>query len=84
MRKVITFMGVVSLGLVLMLSGCGTKAVPTSTSQKSPSEKTQAKQPSVVATPIYKRTEVITSPRRKPARQAGLSSVISNTCTPLI
>lgn len=51
MRKVITFVGVVSLGLVLMLGGCGTKAVPTSTGQ----------QPSSEATPVYKRTEVITS-----------------------
>ena len=48
MRKVITFMGVASLSLVLMLSGCGTKAVPTSTDQQS--------------TSVYKRIEVISSP----------------------
>ncbi|MDR3585599.1 MAG: carbonic anhydrase [Desulfosporosinus sp.] len=62
MRKVITFLGVASLGLVLMLSGCGTKAVPASTSQQFPSVNTQSNQPSVAATPVYKRTEVITSP----------------------
>ena len=48
MKKVITFVGVVSLGLVLMLGGCGTKAVPTSTDQPSSA--------------VYKRTEVISSP----------------------
>ncbi|MDR3539387.1 MAG: carbonic anhydrase [Desulfosporosinus sp.] len=48
MRKVITFMGVASLSLVLMLSGCGTKALPTSAGQQS--------------SPVYQRTEVITSP----------------------
>lgn len=52
MRKVITFMGAASLSLVLMLSGCGTKAVPTSTSQPN--------QPDAAS--VYKRTEVITSP----------------------
>ncbi|EGW40538.1 carbonic anhydrase [Desulfosporosinus sp. OT] len=51
MKKVITFIGVASLSLVLMLGGCGTKSVPTSSTPQS----------STVDTPVYKRTEVITS-----------------------
>jgi len=52
MKKVITFIGVASLGLVLMLGGCGTKTQPTSTSPQS----------STADSAVYKRTEVITSP----------------------
>ncbi|MHB8126463.1 MAG: carbonic anhydrase [Desulfitobacteriaceae bacterium] len=62
MKKILPLIGTASLSLMLVLSGCANQNIPASTNQQSSSVNSSSNEQSITTTPVYKRTEVISSP----------------------
>ncbi len=62
MRKLFTFIGAASFSLIIILSGCANQDLPVSTNQQSSAIQSPSYQRPIATTPVYKRTEIISSP----------------------
>ncbi len=62
MRKLLPFMGAASLSLIIILSGCANQDIPVSTNLQPSTINSPAYQQPFTTAPVYKRTEVISSP----------------------